>query len=266
MKESEKILICSGYDTILNNLRRIPEASNSELVSTDKVIGNSIFKSRHDDVLYSLAAQAHSKMERTTSISQFIEFIRQPDFEVKRFYPLDLSDNGAVSMEQTVIVGEEEQQVIIDRKQRIRILRKETKMPLIPVTHVSKVQIAQDLYYFSEEIVFINQYQFDQLAYVVKDRISVQTGLPVAEIQEDQRFKVGLWEVLNKRKDVKYCTVPTGYYESLDKFKEVFNKYHDGLLEDNEWYGKHFVYYDNRGCFPETTRTMPLVKQMIKLD
>ena len=266
MKETQKILICNGYDTILNNIPRIPDAGESELVSTEKVIGNNIFKVQHNAILYSLAAQAHSKMECGPSINEFIVYINQPDFDVKRFYPINLSENGAISIEQSFIIGEEEQQVIIDRKQKVHMFRKQTKLPLIPITHVSKVQLAEGLYYFNEEIVFINEYQFNQLVYFVKDRISVETGLPIIDIEENQRFKVSLWEVLSKRKDTKYCTVPSGYYESLDKFKEAFNKCHDGLLQDNEWYGKHFVYYDNRGCFPETTRTMPLVKQMVKLD
>lgn len=266
MNENKKILICSGYDTILKNSPRIPDGGENELIPRDKVIGNNIFKEQHDAVLYSLAAQAFSKCKRGSSISDFINYINQPDFNVKCFYPIDINDNGTTSMEQSFIIGEEEQQVIIDRKQRIHVLRKQTRMPLIPITHVSKVQIAEGLYYFNEEIVFINEYQFNQLAYLVKDRISVQTGLSITEIEENQRFKVALWDVLNKRRDTKYRIVPDGYYESLDKFKESFNKFHDGLLKDNEWYGKHFIYYDNRGCFPEMTKPMPLEKQLKKLD
>ena len=265
MKERDKILICNGYDAILNCCPRIPTVNDAKFISARKIINNLKFKAQHDNVLYTIALDVNSKLLHSSSINDYIVYINEPDFKVRRYYPLDINYNGPVSIEQSLIVGEEEQQVIFDSKQKVRMLREFTKIPLIPISHVSKVQIADNMYYFKEEVIFVNEDQFEQLKYYVRDCISVETGLPIDYIVEDQRFKIRLWDVLNQRSDKKYFTIPAAYYNSVGEYDKEYLKHHDCSLKLNEWMGKHLIYYDNRGYYPATTKTMPLVKQLKKM-
>lgn len=266
MKDHDKILVCSGYDSILDYCPRIPvDNGETRLISTRKLVNNNKFKAEHDNLLYSVAVKASSKRGTGATINDFIVYINEPDFNVRRYYPLDINFNGQVSIEQSLIVGEEEQQVIVDSKKKVNMFRGLTRIPLIPIVHVSKVQIADNLYYFNEQVIFLSEQQFDQLDFYVKNCISIETGLPINYIVDDQRFRIKLWDVLNKRMDNKYFTVPAGYYKSTSEFAKEFNRYHDYSLNNDEWVGKHFIYYDNRGYFPATTRTMPLAKQIKKM-
>lgn len=265
MKENDKILICNGYDAILNNCPRIPVDKDGKFTSAHKIINNLKFKVQHDTILYTVALDVNAKLLHSSNINDYILYINEPDFKVRRYYPLDINYNGPVSIEQSLIVGEEEHQVIFDSKQKVRMLREFTRIPLIPISHVSKVQIADNMYYFKEEVIFVNEDQFEQLKYYVRDCISIETGLPIDYIIEDQRFKIRLWDVLNQRNDKKYFAVPAGYYTTVDEYAKEYVQHHDYSLNRSEWMGKHLIYYDNRGYFPATTKTMPLVKQLKKM-
>lgn len=251
LTDTDKIVICQTYDTLLSKKKSfvsIMGELSPNLINFNNYNLNS--GKYHIQTAYSAAESILKKRPRLDR-GEILSYIANPDFEV-----LTDANNNALntqnnSLEDSIITRQLEEQIIIEPKQTVP--KKVSNIPgyHFPITKVSKLNLGTNLFYISEDVIFVPEKLYYELLRYLSNQIVIQKNIPATKIPFDQNFKLMLWQELIKTNYPKFKTMPDNIYTDLTSYTKNFHKFHLSNVVLADFVPNKEIAFDNRKHSPK---------------
>lgn len=273
LTETEKLQICQAYDELVSKkssfVAVLPRNVSPNLINFSNYNINS--GQYHINNAYNIADIILKRWPHLDR-GEILQYIGNPDFEVL----LDVNNNtlntGTNSLEDAIIIRQLEEQIVIEKKQKVPRKVSKTGGHHLPITKVSKLNLGVNLFHLSEEVIFVPEKLYYKLLKYLCKTEATEKRIPLNQVPFDQNFKLKLWELLLEENFPKFKTMPDKIYTSMLTYTKKFAKHHLGIIEQADFIATKKIAFDNRRHSKSTESSentegvLSLVHQKITLN